>query len=276
MEGVCTHLISGSSSNKLQLMRHTPGQGQAKPTDSPSPGGSHRGIPFSHAQPSDSPGTNLPPSRTLRRAGFPLTPAQTQGEAGKADFAAGKPRLAPCTEVAMLFAVVFRKRHFPRLQRWQRRLLYPEGGSGPSEGGGLGQGGPPSSHNLPPPPGPGRFDLMASAPSPKPGAARPCRWRLGKTSAGLGEERGQAGGGLQRSQVLALRRKGERNLPLLLPAKQSCPGAHRGWKQFIACQTPAKSFPPALPAQISVSDTCFPCTANFPRTKPFSSGRSNK
>lgn len=255
-------------------MRHTLGQGQAKPTDSLSPGGSHCSIPFSHAQPSDSPGTNLPPSRTLRRAGFSLTPAQTQGEAGKADFAAGKPRLAPCTEVAMLFAVVFRKRHFPRLQHWQRRLLYPEGGSGPSEGCGLGQGEPPIPQ-LTPPPGSGRFDLMASAPSPKAGAARPCCWYLGKTSAGLGEERGQPGGGLQRSQVLALR-KGERNLPLLLPAKQSRPGARRGWKQFIACQTPAKSFPPALPAQISVSDTCFPCTANFPGTKPFSSGRSNK
>lgn len=143
MEGIRTHLIPGSISNKLQLTRHTLGQGQAKPTDSPSPGGSHCSILFSHAQPSDSPGTNLSPSRTPRRAGFSLTPAQTQGEAGKADFAAGKPRLAPCTEAAMLFAVVFRKWHFPSPQRWQRRLRYPEGRSGPSEGCGLGQGGPP-------------------------------------------------------------------------------------------------------------------------------------
>lgn len=62
------------------------------------------------------------------------------------------------------------------------------------------------SHSFPP--APGRFDLMALAPSPNPRAARLCRWRLGETSAGLGEGTGRSGSAM--SWGLALGREGGR------------------------------------------------------------------
>lgn len=210
--------------------------------------------------PTHNPRTDLAPSPTRRRAGFSLAPAQTPGEAGKADIAAGEPRLAPCTGAAMLLAVVFGNWHFPS----PRHCSIQREGRDHPRAVEWGREDP----RVPQHP-PGRFDLTASAPSPKP---------LPDLAAGVwvrplwGWGWAQAGAGMRWSRVFGLRREGD--TPHFCCLQNA--GVRRGRKPFGACQSPAKSFPPALPAQIAIPGTCSPCAASFPGTKPVSSGRPNE
>lgn len=109
---------------------------------------------------------------------------------------------------------------------------------------------------------PGKLDPMAAAPSPNPHLPGLIREN---PRVGLGEEREQqARGAMGQLRALGVR---ENKAPPPATCTQSCPAVPRGRTPLTACQSPATSFPPALPAQISMWDTCFLCTARFPGTE---------
>lgn len=254
MSSSATSTFFNTSRNVFKkLMSPTSGQGQDYPTDSES------WWTAASYYPIHSPGANLPHQEHWEGQ---VSLQTWHRQEGRQPWHRQAPS-CPSHHPAMPFAVVSRTWHFPggsagsRACRAQERQHH----RGPWDGAGR--------TPCPTTPRPGKPDPMA--PAPNPGLPDPVRenprwgWER-RGSSGLGEPRDSS----------RPRECGRHKAPAPATRTRSCPGAPRGRTSLAACQSLDTSFPPALPAQISIWDTCFPCTASFPGTEAFSAGRSQQ